>query len=177
MTAELTPRIAALTDAQALEACGVLTTAIETELPPGQVDTTDLNQLVESSGDRVGGLVEELRDARLTPEEAAQGARSLLQLAADLGYGAQVEIALEAVGEHHRDFGVVSGPVLLAALAVVLAYVPVEQRQKATRVRRVNADGSTEEEEVTESETKRVGATAVEKLAAWWKATLPTADR
>jgi hypothetical protein len=96
----------------------------------------------------------------------------MLLLTADLGYTAQVDSAVAAALEHGRDFGVISGPLLLAGLAVVLAYVPVEQRVTVQKIHHRSQDGTETEVEVTDSKTIRVGAAAVEKLAEWWKAML-----
>lgn len=169
MPNELPARIAQLTDYEASDACLALTTLLETVLPVA-VDTSDLETLVDASDSRVASLYTDLR--RTADEDAVQGARSLLLLTADLGFEAQVEAAIGVAGEHSRDGGVLSVPLLIAGLAAVIAAIPKEQRNTSVTVRRVNPDGSVVETARTESETIRVGAEAVEKLASWWRALL-----
>ena len=82
--------IAQLTDDEASDACLALTTLLETVLPVA-VDTSDLETLVEASDSQVASLYTDLRGT--ADEDAAEGARSLLLLTADLGFEAQVEAA------------------------------------------------------------------------------------
>jgi len=170
MTDTLAARIWALTDEQALAACAALATGLELELNMEGLDTTRLDALVDGGSPRERALRDDLEGA--SPAESANAARTMLGLAADLGYGVRVSRVIDSSAQHGRDFGLVSGPVLIAALAVVLAYVPIEQKSKVTRLRSRGADGSMHSEDVTETKTKRVGATAVEKLADWWKSAL-----
>jgi hypothetical protein len=170
MTDTLPDRIWALNDRQTLAAAAALATGLELELNAKGLDTTNFENLVTRGSSKEKKLYEGLKGASET--ETAAAARAILQLAADLGYVARVETAITASAKHGRDFGIASGPLLVAGLAVVLAYVPVEQRSKVTRIHSRAADGSERTEDVTEIETKRVGATAVAKLADWWKAVL-----
>lgn len=167
---DTTTQIWTLTDQQALSACAALATNLELELNVKNLDTARFDQLVAGASARERQFYADVE--RLSDHDAALAARSMLRLAADLGYTEAVEKAIATSAIHGRDFGVVSGPLLVAGLAVVLAYVPVEQRQKVTRIHSRAADGSERAEMVTESETKRVGAAAVEKLAGWWKGVL-----
>jgi hypothetical protein len=175
MPGSLVERIAALNADQALAAAEALATLLETEVP-GNLDTTDFTSLVADHDDIVGKLYAGLQENDVSDDQVAGGARSLLLLAADLGFDAQVEVALEAAAIHQRDFGALSGPLILAALAVVIAYIPKEQRTTVSKLRSVSADGSVTEMEVTKSEVIRVGeeavrsvADAIQKLARWWK--------
>ena len=167
---DTTTRIWTLTDQQALSACAALATTLELELNVKNLDTSRFDQLVAGASARERALYADVE--HLSEHEAAVAARSMLRLAADLGYADAVDRAIASSAIHGRDFGVVSGPLLVAGLAVVLAYVPVEQRNKVTRIYSHATDGSERAEVITESETKRVGAAAVEKLAGWWKAVL-----
>jgi hypothetical protein len=167
MSDTLPDRIWALTDKQALAATAALATGLEIELKAKGLDTTKFETLVANASPKEKKLYEQLKGA---PEaETAGAARAMLRLAADLGYAARVETAIAASAKHGRDFGIASGPLLIAGLAVVLAYVPVEQRSKVTDIHSKAADGTERTEKVTEIETIRVGASAVEKLAGWWK--------
>jgi hypothetical protein len=171
MAESLTQRVIGLTQDQALEACEALATLLESEIP-GNVDTADFESLVRGNSAVVGKLYEELRGEVISDEQASQGARSLLLLVIDLGFETQVEQALKAATVHQRDFGVLSGALILAGLAAVIAYIPKEQRETITKMRRIEPDGTVTETDVTKSEVVRVGAEAVEKLAGWWKTLL-----
>jgi hypothetical protein len=171
MTTEIAKQVWSLEDIQALDACAALATFLEVELDleEGKLDTSNFNQLLASATNTEKSLHQDLKSVNPTNAEAAEAARSMLLLVADLGFAEQVEMAISAAQEHGRDFGVISGPLLLAGLAVVLSYVPVEQRSKVHKIHYRGPDGSEREEEITETETIRVGAAAVEKLASWWK--------
>jgi hypothetical protein len=175
MSDRFTQRIIDLTPDQALEACEALATLLESELP-GDVDTADFKSLVQNNQAVVGKLYDGLQDERVSTQMAGDGARSLLLLVADLGFLTQVEQALEAATVHQRDFGLLSGALILAGLAAVIGYIPKEQRTKQSKVRRIAPDGTVTETEVMENEVIRVGADAVEKLASWWKTLLTSAS-
>ena len=73
----------------------------------------------------------------------------------------------------YRQIGELDGvQVLVAALAAVIAWVPVDQKKKVKRAQVMTADGTTiaSEEEVVE--VKRVDAKAREAIKGWWIATL-----
>jgi hypothetical protein len=169
MTPTISESVRLLQDQQALDACAALASALEVAIGKEGLDTSDFQKLLVAGSPAERALHDQLQAANLSLSEAAEGARSMLLLAADLGYAGQVGMAIAAAKEHGRDFGALSGPLLLAGLAVVLSYVPVEQRAVVKKVRYRTADGSEFEEELTETETKRVGAATVEKLASWWK--------
>lgn len=172
MAHDIAPKVWSLNDQQALDACAALATALEVELQAPQLDTSDFPKLLNAGSETEQKFHQDLQAANLSLSQAAEAARSMLLLAADLGYTAQVDSAVAAALEHGRDFGVISGPLLLAGLAVVLAYVPVEQRVTVQKIHHRSQDGTETEVEVTDSKTIRVGAAAVEKLAEWWKAML-----
>ena len=175
MPESLSKRITDLTPDQALEACEALATLLESELPV-DVDTSDFESLVRSNSNVVGKLYEGLKDENISNQDAGDGARSLLLLTADIGFKTQVEQAMEAAGVHQRDFGLVSGALILAGLAAVIGYIPKEQRSKTTTISRVEPDGTITKTEVTEKKKILVGADAVEKLAGWWKTLLTGAN-
>jgi len=167
----LKKQIFALTPDQALESAEALVTLLEGELSEN-IDTQDFDQLVSENDAQVGSLYRALRDENLTDEEAAQGAKSLLLLVAGLGFEDRVRLAIEAGSVHQRDFGALSGPLIIAALAVVIAYIPKEQYSKVKEVEYISADGSMKKEKTSEKKTTRVGAEVVGKLADWWAALL-----
>jgi len=145
--------------------------------PQNNLDVSNLEELVSRGGDAPEKeFYSGLTSAGISEEEAGEAARSMLLLAVDLGFEEQVALACQGAQEHARDFGFVSGPLVLVGLAVVLAWVPKEQRVKVTKIHHKKPDGSEYTEDVTETEIIRVGAAAVEKLSEavewlsrWWK--------
>jgi hypothetical protein len=176
----LTERVRSLGDEQAITACQSLIELIdlrlaEQQLAPkaGTVDTTNLENLVKAGGSAEQDLYENLKSDPATRSETARAARTMLLVAADLGFAEQVALACDQAQISVRDFGLISGPLVLAGLAVVLAWVPVEQRQKVEEVSLQKPDGSWEHRKITNIETIRVGSAAAEKLAAWLKYLVP----
>jgi hypothetical protein len=164
--------VSSLSDKQALAAGSAFIVLLddamqETKATAGEVDVTDPKQLLASAGTPERALYDRFSGA--SEEELAGAARRLLLLGGEIGYGDLVLQACEEAKTHVRDFGVFTGPLIVAGLAVVLAWVPVEQREKVRKRRSQNADGSVVEEEEIERETVRVGAAAAEKLAPWVK--------
>jgi len=175
MSDTMIDRIAQLSDKQALDAAESMATLLEAELEAEldvALDTASFDALVRTNRDTVGDLHDGLVGAKLSEEQAAAGARSLLLLAADLGFEKSVQSALEASEQHERDFGLLSGTLVLAGLAVVLAHVPKEKRATTTRIKHLAKDGSFTETETTDERTTTVGAEAVTALSSWWKALL-----
>jgi hypothetical protein len=179
MATDVSQAVASLTTHQALAASRALTVLLDLRLQEaganaaaGTVDLSDFGNLLSKAGPDEQALYSRLDEGKLTDEAAGQAAKSLLVLAADAGYPDLVVSACTQAKAHVRDFGILSVPLILAGLAVVLAWVPAEQRHKVAKSRQQQADGSVVETETIETETIRVGAAAAEKLAPWFKAWL-----
>jgi hypothetical protein len=135
------------------------------------VNPANLEQVVASGG----ASAEAVRAALTTAgtAEAAAAARGLLLASAQMGYEPEVAQACQGAGVHVRDLGLLSGPVIVAALAAVVAWVPYERKKFVKEHTAIAADGGVITTKEVSEETKRVGAKALEALAAWWKATFP----
>ena len=86
----------------------------------------------------------------------------------EMGYEQEVAGAVQSANAHVLDMGLLSGPVLVAALAAVIAWVPYETKKKITEKTVVGADGSITTIKEIDEEVKRVGADAVKALKGWW---------
>jgi hypothetical protein len=137
---------------------------------PARTDTHNFESLVATSP-AAKSLRQDLPSGG--EGEAAAAARGLLTMCAEMGYEDDVLKACAAARTHVRDLGVFTGPLIVAALATVIAWVPVEKRRKVKRQTVVNADGTTVTSEEEEVEVKRVGGAALKALTGWWTAVLP----
>jgi hypothetical protein len=179
MATNVAQTIASLTPHQALAAGRALVVLLDLRLQEvgantaaGTVDLSDFRNLLDQAGPAERDLFDQLEGSPLPDDAAGDAAKSLLLAAAEAGYADLVLSACTQARAHVRDFGILSVPLIVAGLAVVLAWVPVEQRQKVAKSRQQQADGSVTETETVESETIRVGAAAAEKLAPWFTAWL-----
>ena len=94
-------------------------------------------------------------------------------MCAEMGYEDEVRQACKAAGVHVRDMGLLSGPLIVAALAAVVAWVPKEKKKRVTKQTVTTADGTTITTEETVEEVHRVGASALEALKSWWGVVTP----
>ncbi len=174
MTESIQENVESLSDQQAIVACRSLIVLLDLELEedpavqrPPDVGTQEPAQLVQQSPS-AQALASALSAEGVAQEEIAAAARSMLLLCAEMGYETQVAEACEAARTHVRDLGVLSGPLIVAALAAVVAWVPVEQKKKVKRQIWTTPDGGETISEEEESETKRVGAAVFQHLGEWW---------
>jgi hypothetical protein len=174
MTPEVQKTIAALNDQDALVAARALMTLLDLKLAhepgatrPPHVNPANLDQVVASGGASAEGVQAALTTAGTA--EAAAAARGLLLASAQMGYAPEVLQACQAARVHVRDLGLLSGPVIVAALAAVVAWVPYEKKKLVKEHTAIGADGGVVTTKEVSEETKRVGAKALEALASWWK--------
>lgn len=161
-------RVNALSDAQAVAACDAMVLLMGKRLmgtKNPETDLADYETLFKAAGPAEKELHAYLDSDEASDVEVAGAARAMLLLASDMGFTEQVDAALAEGETHVRDFGLVSVPLVLGALACVLAWVPVEQRKTVYRKG---------EEEVTEIYTRRVGAEAVKAFSSWVKNFVPS---
>lgn len=161
---------------QAIRACRALVVLLNLsmkenniETPVKRIDVSNLDKLLEAGGSSEKNYYDNLASPDMSKEDVASAAQSMLLLAADLGFSDQVMQATRGAQTHVRDFGFISGPLILAGLAVVLSWVPVESRNKVTTINYKSPEGTELKKEVTESVIIRAGPAAVEKVAGWWK--------
>jgi hypothetical protein len=172
MNPQLQKQITALNDQNALVAARSLMTLLELKLKtdptatrPAGVNPTDLKQVAES-GEETRQLQGALAKAGST--EAAAAARGLLILCAELGYEQEVTQSCHAAGVHVRDMGVISGPLIVAALAAVIAWVPTKNKKVIKERSTIGKDGTVTTTKEISEETSRVGADALKALNSWW---------
>ena len=179
MSGDIDARISALNETQALEACDALTIILgehlknsrkSEDLPAEAVSR--LSKLEDNEALLAAAEPDEKRLANSLAAGSADAevvgtAKSMLLLAADLGFEAQVEEALAEGVTHKRDLGVLSVPLILGGLAVVLACVPLEERTTITQERSRGPDGGWSAKETIETYKRRVGSEAVKAFAGW----------
>jgi hypothetical protein len=179
MSANLKNQIAALNDRDVMIACRSLVVLLDQRLKndpnssrPKNVNPAALDDVVNASGPAA-----ELKDVftKVGDAEAAAAARGLLMMCVDLGYEDEVEKARGAAGVHVRDLGILSGPLLVAALAAMVAWVPVRKKSEITSQTVTTADGTTLTTEKKVEDVERVGAAALTALKEWWLAIVPKA--
>jgi hypothetical protein len=179
MPAELRNEITALNDQDALVAGRSLVVLLDLKLKdepkasrPANANPAALDSVVETSGPAVTELRSNL--AKAGDVEAAAAARGLLMMCAEMGYEDEVRQACQAADRHVRDMGVLTGPLIVAALAAVVAWVPVERKKKVQKQTVITPDGTTITTEEASEEVHRVGSAALEALQGWWQAIVPT---
>jgi hypothetical protein len=181
MSADIDRRVRALTETQALQACDALTIILGQHLKTAKCLSADKAAILHDNAALMAAAGPEekrLSDALVSgaaDAEVVGTAKSMLLLAADLGFEEQVENALTEGEIHQRDLGMLSIPLILGGLAVVLAWVPLEERTTLTRERSQGPDGTWSEKEITEAYKRRVGSEAVKAFAGWLGAFVPKA--
>jgi hypothetical protein len=182
MSTDIEAKVRALSDAQAVAACDALILLLASRLEETRtsrtaqtVDATDYEEVLQSAGPAENELRDSLGPDDGSESEVAGTARAMLLLATDLGYSDLVDSAVSEGETHVRDLGVVSGVLILGALAVVLSWTPVEQRVTTSTRLREGPGGTWTEELVTEHYTKRVGTEGVKAFCRWLKGFLNAA--
>jgi hypothetical protein len=168
MSMSIDSRVKALSNEQAVAACDALILLLAERLRK-TADAEDYQKIIETGGRAEQELRLSLADGRASTEQVAGTAKTMLLLVADLGYADLVDAALVEGETHVRDLGLVSGALILGALAAVVGWIPTEQTTKTVTRRIQQPDGSSVEEQVTEHYTKRAGVEAVKAFGSWVK--------
>lgn len=173
MNPELLQRIRQLDDVEALTAARSLIVLLDLKLKqspasarPPAADTSDAATLVETSAGHAQALAAAL--GATGPQAAAASARALLLACLHMGYASEVAAAADSAKAHVLDMGLLSGPVLVAALAVVVAWVPLETKRKVRESTTLGPDGSLQTIKEIDEEIKRAGPAALQALKDWW---------
>lgn len=162
-----------LDDVEALTAARSLIVLLDLKLKqaagsarPTGADASDAKALVEGSSGETQALATALGEAG--QPEAAAGARALMLACLQMGYEEETAEAVKSAEAHVLDMGLLSGPVLVAALAAVVAWVPVEKKRKVRESTTTAADGSVQTVKMIDEEIKRAGPAALGALKGWW---------
>ena len=94
----------------------------------------------------------------------------MLLACVQMGFEEEVSAACASSKAHVLDMGLLSGPVLVAALAAVVAWVPYQTKKKVVEKTVVGPDGTLTTVKEIEEEVHRVGAEALKALKGWWTA-------
>lgn len=165
-------QILELTDVEALTAARSLIVLLDIKLKgtpdstrPADAEASEPEKLIKHADPATRDLANALEQG--AQGEASSSARVLILSCLLMGYEDEVATAYESTKTHVLDMGLLSGPLLVAALAAVIAWVPVETKRKITKKTTEHADGSkttiTEVDEVI----IRVGAESVKALKEW----------
>ena len=169
----LKQKIIGLNDVEALIAARSLIVLLDIKLKetqntsrPSNAVASEPNQLIEQADPETRNLSNALQ--RSDQSEAAASARVLILACLEMGYEEEVATAYESTKTHVLDMGLLSGPILVAALAAVVAWVPVQTKRKVTEKTTVDADGSITTIKEIEEEVSREGAEGIKALKGWW---------
>lgn len=174
MSDDLSTIVQDLGDDLAFAACQALAVLLDLKIPPErrserlQVDPLNLRALIDQSDPAEQALYSELGADDASRADLAQAARTMLLLANASGFHVEVRDACRQASVHTRDLSIADPQLIIAGLAVILAWVPVDHQKTVETLQLTAPDGTKLETQRTSTRTRRAGPAAADKILNWW---------